>query len=105
MSNGGPTTEAGKAISSRNATRHGILALVPVVPGMEQEADWEALHAGIFHSLAPEGQLEEELADRVALQFWGLRRVARHEVVTIADAQARAEDEVVRRRRALELYE
>ena len=57
MSNGGPVTQVGKAISSRNATRHGILSMVPIVPGMEEEADWEAHRAGIFDSLSPEGHL------------------------------------------------
>src|SRR5205807_3049624 len=75
------------------------------VPGMGQEADWEAHRAGIFHSLAPEGHLEEVLADRVALQLWRLHRVARYEAGTIAGAQQAAEDEVAERQRQLEEYE
>jgi hypothetical protein len=104
MSNGGPVTEVGKAVSSRNATRHGIMAMVPVIPGMEQEEEWEAHRADIVDNLSPVGHLEELLADRIALQLWRLRRVARYEAGAIGDAQARAQDEVVRRRRALELY-
>jgi hypothetical protein len=105
MSNGGPVTEAGKAVSSRNATRHGILAMVPVVPGMEQEADWEALRAGIFDSLSPQGPLEEELANRVALQFWRLRRVERGETGMMANAQASVVEDVAGNPASRESYE
>src|SRR5947209_3852118 len=97
MRKGGPATPAGKAVSSRNATRHGMLALVPVVPGMEQEADWEALRVGVFRSLSPQGHVEEELAGRVALLFWRLRRVTRCETAAIVSAQETAADDVLKK--------
>jgi hypothetical protein len=75
----GPRTPEGKRASSRNALRHGLRALTPVVPGVEREADWLVHRAGLAASLAPEGYLEECLCDRIALQLWRLGRVARYE--------------------------
>jgi hypothetical protein len=75
----GPITPMGKARSSKNALRHGVYSVLPVVPGLEWSEDWETHHAGILKSLAPEGTLEEALAGRVALCFWRLNRVHRYE--------------------------
>ncbi|OGO52031.1 MAG: hypothetical protein A2148_05285 [Chloroflexi bacterium RBG_16_68_14] len=47
---------------------------------MEQESDWRRHRDGIVASLTPEGQLEEALANRVALLLWRLDRVTRYEV-------------------------
>ena len=41
----------------------------------------------LLDSLAPEGHLEETLAERVALVFWRLQRLARYEREAIANAQ------------------
>jgi len=93
----GPRTASGKVTSSRNAVHHGLRALTPVVPG-EREADWRAHLAAVTANLAPAGYLEECLADRVALQFWRLRRVVRYERETLALLHESAPD-VVRRQR------
>ena len=83
----GPITPAGKARSSKNALRHGVYSALPVVAGLEWNEDWETHRAGIFKSLAPEGTLEEALAERVALCFWRLNRVHRYETaITIGGA-------------------
>ncbi len=74
----GPHTPEGKARSAQNALGHGLRAVSPVVP-FEDEAEWEAHLAGVVAALAPQGRLEEDLVDRVALQVWRLRRVARYE--------------------------
>jgi hypothetical protein len=60
-----------------------------VVP-FEDDAEWEAHHAGVMNALAPQGRLEEELAYRVALQLWRLQRVGRYERETLALLQADA---------------
>jgi hypothetical protein len=75
----GPITPMGKARSSKNALRHGVYSSMPVVAGLEWHEDWETHRAGILKSLAPEGTLEEALAERVALCFWRLNRVHRYE--------------------------
>jgi hypothetical protein len=80
----GPTTPGGKARSSKNALRHGVYSALPVIPGLEWNEDWESHCDGIFKSLAPEGTLEEVLAERVALCFWRLNRVYRYETAITA---------------------
>jgi hypothetical protein len=69
----GPRTPEGKARSSRNAIRHGLLAN-ELVLGDEDPADLERLAAGIRSALAPEGQLESLLADQVVSAAWRLGR-------------------------------
>jgi len=74
----GPRTDGGKAASSRNATRHGILSAVPIVAG-ERTADLEAFDAALRADLRPEGAVESLLADRAIACAWRLRRAARAE--------------------------
>src|SRR5205814_5407618 len=66
-----------------NATKHGIFAAVPVIPGECPEA-WEAHRAGVVDSLAPVGLMEVNLAERAALLLWRLQRLARFEAKTVA---------------------
>ena len=77
MSGGGPRTTSGKAITRRNALRHGVLSTLPVVPGLERPEDWQ--RTMLLASLAPQGDMETVLAERIALQLWRLHRVARYE--------------------------
>jgi hypothetical protein len=88
----GPKTPAGKARSARNALRHGFRSGLPVIPGEDTDA-WEAHRAGIVGALAPAGPLEEELAGRVALALWRLRRAAAFEADVTAAGFALAEAE------------
>jgi hypothetical protein len=84
----GPTTDAGKAVTRMNAVSHGLRSPAPVVPG-ENPAEWDAFRDGTISSLAPVGDLEAELAGRVAALFWRLRRVIRFEAGTTAAAVGR----------------
>lgn len=86
----GPQTAEGKAIVARNATKHGIFATVPVIPG-EDPAAWEAHRAGVVASLIPVGLLEVNLAERAALLLWRLQRLARYEAETVAAAMEAVE--------------
>ena len=61
---------------------HGFRSERTVIPGMEDEAEWDRYLKGITENLAPEGALEEELAARIASLLWRLRRVTRHETAT-----------------------
>jgi hypothetical protein len=79
----GPKTKAGKARSAQNALCHGLRSALPVLPG-ERPEDWEAHRAGILQSLGAVGALETELAGRVAVCLWRLRRVATYETVVTA---------------------
>jgi hypothetical protein len=66
---GGPRTEKGKQIASRNATRHGIFSRSPII-GDETLEDWEEHHAGMRRSLHPVGHLEDTLVYQLAVNRW-----------------------------------
>src|SRR5687767_8779361 len=84
-----PRTEGGKALAKMNAVAHGLRSISAVVPG-ETADEWEAFRAGVVAALAPVGTLEAELADRIALLSWRLRRVAAYEAGVTASAVVRA---------------
>jgi hypothetical protein len=79
----GPRTPKGKAIVARNAVTHGLTGAAPVIAGIEREEDWQDFRDGVISYLAPQGCLEQALAERVALSFWRLQRVARYETGVI----------------------
>ena len=89
----GPRTDAGKARSSQNAVKHGIFSQNPVIPG-ENAAEWDVFRQEIVQSHAPIGLLETELAERIALQMWRLRRVARYEAELVSAIYANVEGDV-----------
>jgi hypothetical protein len=99
LARGGPVTQEGKEVVKWNAVQHGIRSPAPVVPGVEEKADWEQHRDGIMESLQPEGHLEFVLAERVALLSWRLHRVIRYETESIALFQEKAEDDLAKERR------
>jgi len=70
----GPKTASGKGASSRNALKHGLLSAQMVLPD-EDPKELAALAEAIHARLAPEGEMEQALADRVVACLWRLRRV------------------------------
>jgi hypothetical protein len=78
----GPKSDSGKAIAKMNAVSHGLRAVAPTVPG-EDPAEWDEFRSAIVEDLAPVGFLEMELADRIALLCWRLRRVVNFESASI----------------------
>jgi hypothetical protein len=78
MHSTGPRTESGKAIAKMNAVSHGLRAVAPTVPG-EDPVEWDEFRNALVADLAPVGFLEMELAERIALLCWRLRRVVRFE--------------------------
>ena len=95
----GPKTPQGKLNVSRNATKHGILSLRPVVAHFESEQGWQRHREAILESLAPEGGLEEALAERVALCSWRLNRVLAYETESITQEQEAVSEELEEDRR------
>ncbi len=91
----GPRTPAGKAKASRNAVKHGLTARAVVLPHLEDAADWGAHRDGIVAALAPIGALEAELADRVAVLTWRLRRAVRAETDAVAGQLVDADADAV----------
>ena len=71
----GPKTEEGKRRSSLNACRHNLTGQVTAMTP-EDRAAHDAFSAGIVKSLAPEGELELALAQRIATDFWRLNRAS-----------------------------
>src|SRR6185503_6485877 len=65
---------------SANALRHGVLSTNPVLPVVENEADWQAHLAGQIAALKPVDELELVLAHRIALTLWRLNRLIGFEV-------------------------
>src|SRR3990172_378223 len=80
---GGPKTEQGRAIARLNALKHGFAAKSPVIPGIEDEKEWQRHRAGIVASLNPDGYLEEVLARRIATALWELDRLTAYQVAAI----------------------
>lgn len=86
----GPRTLEGKAHSSKNALRHGLLSRDVVLPGEDVQA-FEAFTSRLHEKLTPDGPLEELLMDRITTTAWRLRRLDRVEtgLFTYAVSKAR----------------
>ena len=69
----GPTTNKGKASSSKNAIKHGILSR-HLLLSTESKKQLNSFRRDMFEALAPKGALEVLLADRVVVSAWRLRR-------------------------------
>ena len=72
----GPRTPEGKAVAAQNAVRHGLLAKEVVVKG-EDPGEFEFYRQQMLEELAPVGQMESMLAQRIVGLSWRLRRAER----------------------------
>lgn len=82
----GPVTEEGKAVVSQNAVKHGIFArdlIISSGDGREDEEEYRQLLHNLIGNLNPEGQMEHLLVEKIAVDFWRLRRVLRFETGSI----------------------
>jgi hypothetical protein len=70
----GPVTEEGKAISSRNATKHGLLATHALLPGEEQE-HFDRILAHAIAKYEPDDDEELHMVHLLALHQWRQLRV------------------------------
>ncbi len=86
----GPRTPEGKAIVSRNALKHGLLSQ-KVVLDDEDRAAFDEVRDGLLSALAPEGELEQLLADRVVASAWRLGRATQIEKALLASDVSRYE--------------
>ena len=75
----GPRTEAGKAVSSQNALKHGLTAQTVLLPG-EDEAAYRKMCEGFFDDYQPETTSERELVQFLCDTHWRLARCSRLEV-------------------------
>jgi len=75
---GGPKTTDGKAVSSLNAMKHGILSRQAVLKN-EDPAELERIATGLHRQLEPDGEFETMLVDRIVSCYWRLARAQRAE--------------------------
>ena len=82
----GPVTSEGKEIVAQNAVKHGIFAkdiLISSGDGKEDAEEYQELLDGLILSLNPSGQMECLLVEKIAVDYWRLRRVLRFETGSI----------------------
>jgi len=72
----GPKTSEGKAKVAQNAVKHGLLAEQVVIRG-EDAGEFEFYREAMMGELAPVGEIESMLAERVVGLAWRLRRAER----------------------------
>lgn len=78
----GPVTPAGKAVVARNAIKHGIFAkdlVIAAGEGREDQLEYHELLSGLKNDLAPMGPMEMLLVEKIAVNYWRLRRLVRYE--------------------------
>jgi SEC-C motif len=69
----GPRSEAGRATSSRNSTKHGLFATHDYIRP-DEEPFYEELNEKLRQDLAPASTLEHNLVDEIRRAMWRLRR-------------------------------
>ena len=104
----GPVTPAGKAVSSRNAERHGLLKDGIVVEG-EAEDRFLALHARNIAEHRPQTESERALVETMTASRWRQTRVwtmetahLSHEIRRQSDSEITSQDAATRASLALE---
>src|SRR5580692_5246758 len=83
----GPKTPEGKASSSLNATKYGILARQLIVQTQylqESAEEFQSFWTEYHEQLAPVGPLEQMLVDQIVALNWRMRRVRAAESGEIA---------------------
>ncbi len=78
----GPRSIEGKAITAKNAIKHGIFARELVVSdgdGKENREEYDKLFQQLVEDLNPEGQMEVLLVEKIAVNYWRLKRLVRYE--------------------------
>jgi hypothetical protein len=70
----GPKTPEGKKESSKNAEKERFFSKNPVAP-WEDPYEYAAFKERLIAEYAPEGEEEQTLAERIAVESWRLRRV------------------------------
>jgi hypothetical protein len=74
----GPKTPEGKAISSRNAIRHGLTSVSPVLPS-EDPAEFEAFQSSVVTQYDPQDAEDTAIVLAYLDTTWRLRRVPAQE--------------------------
>lgn len=83
----GPITVEGKEIVATNPIKHGIFTkdlIISSGAGQESQEEYNELLANLIQSLAPRNQMESLLVEKIAVDFWRLRRTLRFEAGSIS---------------------
>ena len=81
-----PTSDAGKAIASRNATTHGLFARDVVLPSLGEDPDgYRQLEGAWTTQLVPHNLLEQHYVEKIAAASWRLRRLHRWQAQLLED--------------------
>ena len=78
----GPVSLEGKSVVARNALKHGIFAkdlVIAVGDGQEDAMEYHELMADLKKDLVPAGRMEMLLVEKIAVNYWRLRRLVRYE--------------------------
>lgn len=78
----GPVTVEGKAIVAANPIKHGVFTKNLIVASAiygESESDYLELLENLKSCLVPQNQMESLLVEKIAIDFWRLRRVIHFE--------------------------
>jgi hypothetical protein len=82
----GPITIEGKEIVATNAIKHGIFTkdlIVSSTLGKEDEREYLEMLNNLVGCLSPQNQMESLLVEKIAIDFWRMRRVIRFETGSI----------------------
>jgi hypothetical protein len=88
----GPKTDAGKAASSVNATRHGLTSKHIVIPG-EDPAEYDQHRESLLTEYKPAGEAERTLVEDIAASGWRLLRARRFETAVLKKILGDAADQ------------
>ena len=75
---GGPQTEEGKAVASRNSLKTGAYSSIVVLPG-EDEADFHELETQLISDFSPQDIAEVAMVRQLAVSVWKKLRLERLE--------------------------
>lgn len=81
----GPRSAEGKAVSSRNATRHAVLSENVAASG-EDAAIFENLRSGLVAEFDPQTAMETLFVERIAVLFWRERQLVNSEASMLSEA-------------------
>lgn len=97
----GAITDRGRAIASRNATKHGLLAKHPPLLVTEDLSTFEGLAQGLIEHYQPENPVEHFLIQQVAMgmlkqhRLWSVEAAIANIEILKAQRQAKFPDHVV----------
>lgn len=78
----GPRTANGKAITSKNALKHGIFSNAILLKS-ESRSEYDSLLNGLHEYFKPVGMFEEVLVEKLAVLIWRYRRLVNTETSEI----------------------